>query len=109
MYNIQKTIWRIVAIKIGKQSKLLFGKLEDIAKHRIPTIRNKSNVFYNEVEKGPNSDGFKHGDQDSLKLYNGSEIVTYNSDPKKNVGVRCNLIVSHIAIAYSNVCVKIPF
>ena len=77
----------------GKQSKLLFSKIEDIAKHRIPTIRNKSNVFYNEVEKGPNTDGFRHGDQDSLKLYNGSEVVTYNSDPKKNVGVRCNLIV----------------
>ena len=80
-----------------------------MAKHRIPTIKNKSNVFFNEVEKGPNTDGFRHGDQDSLKLYNGSEIVTYNSDPKKNVGVRCNLIVSHIAIAYSDVCVKIPF
>lgn len=78
--------------KIGKQSKLLFAKIEDIAKHRIHTIRNESDVFYNEVKKGPNTDGFKHDDRDSLELYNGSKIVTYNSDPKKNVGVRCNLI-----------------
>ena len=29
----------------GKQSKLLFSKIEDIAKHRIPTIRNKWNTI----------------------------------------------------------------
>ena len=93
----------------GKQSKLLLGKVEDLAKHRITTLKNKSNVFFNEVVKSPNSDGFHHSDFDYLTLYNGSTITTYNSDPKRNVGVRCNLIVSHIAIAYSNVCVKIPF
>ena len=36
---------------------MLFAKIEDIAKHRIPTIKNRSDVFYNEVVKSPNSDG----------------------------------------------------
>lgn len=93
----------------GKQSKLLLGKVEDLAKHRIPTIKNKSNVFFNEVKKSPNSDGFHHGDFDYLQLYNDSTITTYNSDPKRNVGVRCNLIISNIVIVYSDVCEKIPF
>lgn len=77
----------------GKQSKLLLGKVEDLAKHRITTLKNKSNVFFNEVVKSPNSDGFHHSDFDYLTLYNGATITTYNSDPKRNVGVRCNLIV----------------
>lgn len=41
----------------GAQSKLLFQKIEDIAKHKVDSIKNTSNVFYNEVRKGPNSDG----------------------------------------------------
>ena len=48
----------------GKQSKLLLGKVEDLAKHRITTLKNKSNVFFNEVVKSPNSDGFHHSDFD---------------------------------------------
>lgn len=45
----------------GAQSKLLFQKIEDIAKHKVDSIKNKSNVFYNEVKKGPNSDGLNGG------------------------------------------------
>ena len=45
----------------GAQSKLLFQKIEDIAKHKVDSIKNKSNVFYNEVRKGPNSDGLNGG------------------------------------------------
>ena len=59
---------------------MLFAKIEDLAKHRIPTIKNRSDVFYNEVVKSPNSDGFHHDDQDYLQLYNGSKVTTYNSD-----------------------------
>lgn len=41
----------------GKQSKMLFKKIEDIATHKLDSIKNRSNVFYNEVVKGPNSNG----------------------------------------------------
>lgn len=41
----------------GKQSKMLFQKIEDIATHKLESIKNRSNVFYNEVVKGPNSNG----------------------------------------------------
>ena len=87
----------------GAQSKLLFQKIEDLAKHKVDSIKNKSNVFYNEVRKGPNSDGFHHDDTYYLELFNGSTIVTFNQDPKRNVGKRAHIIVKIIAMAYSNV------
>ena len=77
----------------GKQSKMLFQKIEDIATHKLESIKNRSNVFYNEVVKGPNSNGFHHDDRYWLELYNGSKIETFNSDPSKNVGYRCNLLI----------------
>ena len=77
----------------GAASKLLFQKIEELALHKIDTIKNQSDVFYNEVQKGPNSNGFHHGDTYDLELFNGSRIVTFNSDPKKNVGKRCHLLV----------------
>ena len=77
----------------GAASKLLFQKIEELALHKIDTIKNQSDVFYNEVQKGPNSNGFHHGDTYDLELFNGSKIVTFNSDPKKNVGKRCHLLV----------------
>lgn len=83
--------------KIGKQSKMLFKKIEDIATHKLDSIKNRSNVFYNEVVKGPNSSGFHHDDRYWLELYNGSRVETFNSDPSKNVGYRCDLLVNHIA------------
>jgi hypothetical protein len=77
----------------GKQSKMLFQKLEDIATHKLDSIKNRSDVFYNEVIKGPNSTGFHHDDRYYLELYNGSKIETFNSDPNKNVGYRCDCII----------------
>lgn len=77
----------------GKQSKMLFQKIEDIAKHRIESVSCDSYVFWNELIQGPNSDGFHHDDRYWLELYNGSRIETFNSDPSKNVGFRCNLLV----------------
>ena len=94
---------------------MLFKKIEDIATHKLDSIKNRSNVFYNEVVKGPNSSGFHHDDRYWLELYNGSRIETFNSDPSKNVGYRCDLLVNHIAnfvqkYAYINPfnCWKIP-
>ena len=84
----------IVAIMApdGKQSKMLFQKIEDLATHQLSSIKNKSNVFLNEIVKGPNSNGFHHDDRYYLELYNGSKVTTFNSDPAKNVGYRCDLL-----------------
>lgn len=72
---------------------MLFQKIEDIATHNLESIKNESDVFFNEVVKGPNSNGFHHGDKYYLELYNGSVLETFNGDPAKNVGYRCNCII----------------
>ena len=61
--------------------------------HKLSSIKNKSNVFYNEIVKGGNSNGFHHDDRYFLELYNGSRIETFNSDPSKNVGYRCSCLI----------------
>jgi hypothetical protein len=79
----------------GGQAKLLFAKIENLAKHKIGSIKNSSDVFLNEIIKSSSdTDGFVHGsDSHKCELFNGSKIFTLNGAPKNNVGERVHCLV----------------
>ena len=68
--------------------------MEHIAKKEIPTFTDCTDVFLNEVEKNINGgSGFVHDTASfHVKLFNGSEIFTLNSDPTNARGRRANMI-----------------
>lgn len=78
-----------------KQAQDTFKKMEDIAKHNIPSIKGGNNIFANEVVRSQaNTDGFLHDKQGySTELYNGSTIVTLVGKAESVVGKRSNLSV----------------
>lgn len=79
---------------VGAQAKETFLKMEHIAKKEIPTFTDCTDVFLNEVEKNINGgSGFVHDTVSfHVKLFNGSEIFTLNSDPTNARGRRANMI-----------------
>ena len=79
---------------VGAQAKETFLKMEHIAKKEIPTFTDCTDVFLNEVEKNINGgSGFVHDTASfHVKLFNGSEIFTLNSDPTNAKGRRANMI-----------------
>lgn len=79
---------------VGAQAKETFLKMEHIAKKEIPTFTDCTDVFFNEVEKNINGgSGFVHDTASfHVKLFNGSEIFTLNSDPTNARGRRANMI-----------------
>lgn len=79
---------------VGAQAKETFLKMEHIAKKEIPTFTDCTDVFINEVEKNINGgSGFVHDTASfHVKLFNGSEIFTLNSDPTNARGRRANMI-----------------
>lgn len=79
---------------VGAQAKETFLKMEHIAKKEIPTFIDCTDVFLNEVEKNINGgSGFVHDTASfHVKLFNGSEIFTLNSDPTNARGRRANMI-----------------
>lgn len=79
---------------VGAQAKETFLKMEHIAKKEIPTFTDCTDVFLNEVEKNINGgSGFVHDTASfHVKLFNGSEIFTLNSDPTNARGRRANMI-----------------
>lgn len=79
---------------VGAQAKETFLKMEHIAKKEIPTFTDCTDVFLNEVEKNINGgSGFIHDTASfHVKLFNGSEIFTLNSDPTNARGRRANMI-----------------
>ena len=79
---------------VGAQAKETFLKLEHIAKQEIASFEGCTDVFINEIEIASNSGtGFVH-DPSSFhtKVFNGSEILTLNSDPTNVKGRRADLV-----------------
>ena len=76
----------------GEQAKEVFTKLEKIAKRQIESFVGLTDVFYNEIRvDSPVGDGFVHLPASfSVKLFNGSEIYTLNSDIVNIKGKRAN-------------------
>lgn len=78
----------------GEQSKEVFKKIEKIAKKEIASARGLTDVFINElVKNGATSDGFTHSPASfNMRLFNGAEINTLNSDVINIKGKRANLV-----------------
>ena len=77
----------------GEQAKDTFKKIEKLAKKEIESFAGSTDVFYEELVKNANSDGFVHNPASfTCKLFNGSEIFTLNSDVTNIKGKRANLV-----------------
>jgi len=72
------------------QSAESFQKLESIALKRIPSFKDATDVFANEIDKGANSEtGFLHNPAGyKFRLYNNSQMVTLSSNIEGNRGKR---------------------
>jgi phage terminase large subunit-like protein len=70
---------------VGSQAQECFTKVESLAKQRIESIKGLKDIFFYEVIKGNNSDGFVH-DKTSFRVssWNGSNIFTLNGNPDNN-------------------------
>lgn len=78
---------------VGSQAQEAFLKMEKIAKQQLESIPSLKDVFFNEVVKGNNSDGFVH-DKSSFRVknYGGSAIYTLNSKPDNVRSKRATLV-----------------
>ena len=77
----------------GDQAKDTFKKIEKLAKKEIESFVGSTDVFFEELVKNANSDGFNHNPSSfSCKLFNGSEIYTLNSDVTNIKGKRASLV-----------------
>ena len=78
----------------GDQAKETYKKIEKITKKEIDSFVGSTDIFFNElVKNGATSDGFVHNPASfTLKLFNGSEVNTLNSDIVNVKGKRANLV-----------------
>jgi len=78
----------------GEQSKLVFLKIQKIAKREIESFTGGTDIFLNELVKtGSTSDGFVHNPASfSMQLFNGSEVNTLNSNIINIKGNRASLV-----------------
>jgi hypothetical protein len=78
---------------VGSQSQETFLKIESIAKQRIESIKSLKDIFFYEVVKSSNGDGFVH-DKTSFRMssWNGSNIFTLNGNPDNNRSKRANIV-----------------
>lgn len=78
---------------VGSQAQEAFLKMEKIAKQQLESIPSLKDIFFNEVVKGSNSDGFIH-DKSSFKVknYGGCAIYTLNSKPDNVRSHRATLV-----------------
>ena len=78
----------------GDQAKEVFKKVEKIAKREIESFVGGTDIFLDELVKaGATSDGFIHNPASfSLRLFNGAEINTLNSDIVNIKGKRASLV-----------------
>lgn len=78
----------------GEQSKEVFNKVEKLARREIESFTGCTDIFMNElVKNGATSDGFVHNPASfSMRLFNGSEIFTLNSDIINIKGKRASLV-----------------
>lgn len=77
----------------GEQAKDTFKKIEKLAKKEIESFAGSTDVFFEELKKNANSDGFVHSPASfTCELFNGSTINTLNSDITNIKGKRANLV-----------------
>lgn len=78
----------------GEQAKETYKKIEKIAKKEIESFTGSTDVFFNElVRNGGTSDGFIHNPASfTLKLFNGAEVNTLNSEIINIKGKRASLV-----------------
>lgn len=77
---------------VGSQSIEMFTKLEQLTKKEIPSFKGFTDIFYDEIVKGGNSDGFLHNPSSySLKVYNSSQVFTLNGSFDNNRSKRSQL------------------
>ena len=77
----------------GEQAKDTFKKIEKLAKKEIESFAGSTDVFWEELKKSTNSDGFVHSPASfTCELFNGSTVNTLNSDITNIKGKRANLV-----------------
>ena len=77
----------------GEQAKDTFKKIEKLSKKEIESFIGCTDVFFEELKKSNNSDGFVHNPASfTCELFNGSTINTLNSDVTNIKGKRANLV-----------------
>ena len=77
----------------GEQAKDTFKKIEKLAKKEIESFIGCTDVFFEELKKSNNGDGFVHNPASfTCELFNGSTINTLNSDVTNIKGKRANLV-----------------
>lgn len=77
----------------GEQAKETYKKIEKLAKKEIDSFVKSTDVFFEELVKKVNSDGFVHSPASfTCELFNGSTINTLNSDITNIKGKRANLV-----------------
>lgn len=77
----------------GEQAKDTFKKIEKLTKREIESFKDATDIFYGELKKSNNGDGFVHNPASfTCELFNGSAIFTLNSDPTNIKGKRANLV-----------------
>ena len=77
----------------GEQAKDTFKKIEKLAKKEIESFAGCTDVFWEELKKSTNSDGFVHSPASfTCELFNGSTVNTLNSDITNIKGKRANLV-----------------
>lgn len=79
-----------VSSNSAAQSAESFVKLQDIALQRIPSFKDATDIFANEVEKSLNSEtGFLHNPAGyKFRLYNNSSMTTLSANIETNRGKR---------------------
>lgn len=79
---------------VGSQSQESFLKVEAIAQQRIESIKGLKDIFFYDVVKGSNSNGFIH-DKTSFRVssHNGSNIFTLNGNPDNNRSKRATYVL----------------
>jgi hypothetical protein len=77
---------------VGSQSIEMFTKLEQLTKQEIASFKGFTDIFYDEIVRGGNSDGFIHNPASfNTHLYNSSYIFTLNGSFDNNRSKRSQL------------------
>lgn len=86
-----------ISTNSAKQSIILFKKIEDIAKNRIPSFQTLTDIFLDEVQKNRGND-FNHApDGHTFSLFNNSRTTTLSSNYNLNRGERGSVFFDETA------------
>ena len=95
--------------KDGKQSKKLFSYIERLALDDIPSFKNISSIYYDEIEK-PNAmgNGFSHNPSGyRCKTANNSQVITLNDNVDGNRGQRGTILVDEASFVKEDAIIAI--